>query len=353
MTIVVGKFDPALNPEGTTTGTDAAPDHPVRVAVLGRRALLRARRLAASGRVRARGLRAAGHDVRRVELARDGLVARRRGGRAARRAAGCSAPTSSSRRCTGRSARTAPSRGCSSCSTSPTSAPACWRARCAWTRSLFKDAHGATRACRRSTTGRSTPRRASRGRPPPRLPVLGQARAAGLLGRDRARRRRRASSTAALEAASPRPAGDRRGERARARGRVLGARPDRCAAGQPARRDRPAAARRLVRLRGQVHARRHGARGAGADLRRRARAGARAGRHAPSAWPAAAAWRAPTSSSTARTSCSTSSTRCPASRATSVYGKLWEATRLPYPELCDRLVRIAIERFERERAYRY
>ena len=34
----------------------------------------------------------------------------------------------------------------------------------------------------------------------------------------------------------------------------------------------------------------------------------------PSAWPAAAAWRAPTSSSTATTCCSTSSTRCPASR---------------------------------------
>jgi D-alanine-D-alanine ligase len=38
---------------------------------------------------------------------------------------------------------------------------------------------------------------------------------------------------------------------------------------------------------------------------------------------------------------------------TSVYGKLWAHSGVPYPELCDRLVRIAIERFERERAYRY
>ncbi len=35
---------------------------------------------------------------------------------------------------------------------------------------------------------------------------------------------------------------------------------------------------------------------------------------------------------------------------TSVYGKLWDHSGIPYPELCDRLVRIAIERFERERS---
>jgi len=33
---------------------------------------------------------------------------------------------------------------------------------------------------------------------------------------------------------------------------------------------------------------------------------------------------------------------------TSVYGKLWEASGLPYPELCDRLVRLALERHRRE-----
>jgi D-alanine-D-alanine ligase len=38
---------------------------------------------------------------------------------------------------------------------------------------------------------------------------------------------------------------------------------------------------------------------------------------------------------------------------TSVYGKLWEATGVPYAELVDRLVRLAVERFERERSFRF
>ena len=38
---------------------------------------------------------------------------------------------------------------------------------------------------------------------------------------------------------------------------------------------------------------------------------------------------------------------------TSVYAKLWEHGGVPYAELCDRLVRIGVERFERERAYRF
>ena len=38
---------------------------------------------------------------------------------------------------------------------------------------------------------------------------------------------------------------------------------------------------------------------------------------------------------------------------TSVYGKLWAASGLPYPELCDRLVQIAIERHGAERALRF
>ncbi len=36
---------------------------------------------------------------------------------------------------------------------------------------------------------------------------------------------------------------------------------------------------------------------------------------------------------------------------TSVYGKLWDATGVPYPDLCDRLVRIAVERHAAERRY--
>jgi D-alanine-D-alanine ligase len=38
---------------------------------------------------------------------------------------------------------------------------------------------------------------------------------------------------------------------------------------------------------------------------------------------------------------------------TSVYAKLWEASGLAYPDLCDRLVRIAVERHRAERAHRF
>ncbi|HEV2815559.1 MAG TPA: D-alanine--D-alanine ligase family protein [Solirubrobacteraceae bacterium] len=38
---------------------------------------------------------------------------------------------------------------------------------------------------------------------------------------------------------------------------------------------------------------------------------------------------------------------------TSVYGKLWAATGVPYAELVDRLVHLALERFERERSHRF
>jgi D-alanine-D-alanine ligase len=38
---------------------------------------------------------------------------------------------------------------------------------------------------------------------------------------------------------------------------------------------------------------------------------------------------------------------------TSVFGKLFEVTGIPYPDLCDRLVRLAVERHEREQEYRF
>jgi D-alanine-D-alanine ligase len=43
----------------------------------------------------------------------------------------------------------------------------------------------------------------------------------------------------------------------------------------------------------------------------------------------------------------------PGQTATSVYAKLWAASGLPYPDLLNRLVRIGIERAERERAHRF
>ena len=38
---------------------------------------------------------------------------------------------------------------------------------------------------------------------------------------------------------------------------------------------------------------------------------------------------------------------------TSVYGKLLEANGIPYPELCDRLVKLGIERHQQARSYEY
>jgi D-alanine-D-alanine ligase len=43
----------------------------------------------------------------------------------------------------------------------------------------------------------------------------------------------------------------------------------------------------------------------------------------------------------------------PGFTSTSVFAKLFEADGVPYPELCDRLVRLALERHESEQAYRY
>ena len=101
----------------------------------GGRALVRARRLAALRRIRARGRRGgrprgAGGDDRargRVDVSTASPVT-------CAPAAVCSAPTRCSPCCTGRSARTGRCRGCWNCSTCPTSAPACSPRRCAWTR---------------------------------------------------------------------------------------------------------------------------------------------------------------------------------------------------------------------------
>ncbi len=43
----------------------------------------------------------------------------------------------------------------------------------------------------------------------------------------------------------------------------------------------------------------------------------------------------------------------PGFTSTSVFAKLFEADGVPYPELCDRLVRLGVERYEAERAYRF
>ena len=38
---------------------------------------------------------------------------------------------------------------------------------------------------------------------------------------------------------------------------------------------------------------------------------------------------------------------------TSVYGKLFEADGIAYPELCDRLVKLAVERYEDAKSYEF
>ena len=43
----------------------------------------------------------------------------------------------------------------------------------------------------------------------------------------------------------------------------------------------------------------------------------------------------------------------PGFTSTSVFGKLFEATGVSYPELCERLVQLAVERHRRERSYRF
>jgi D-alanine-D-alanine ligase len=43
----------------------------------------------------------------------------------------------------------------------------------------------------------------------------------------------------------------------------------------------------------------------------------------------------------------------PGFTSTSVFGKLFEASGIPYPELCDRLVELAVERHRREREFRF
>jgi D-alanine-D-alanine ligase len=43
----------------------------------------------------------------------------------------------------------------------------------------------------------------------------------------------------------------------------------------------------------------------------------------------------------------------PGFTATSVYAKLFEATGIEYPELCDRLVQLAAERHQLARSYEF
>ena len=224
--------------------------------------------------------------------------------------------------------------------------------RCAWTRSLFKDLMAQRRVCRRSTTwrcARATTRRRSSGSG---CPCSSSRHGWG----------RRSGSPRSAEAAElsgragrgvrARPAGDRRGDVARDGGGVLGAR-QRRAGGLGAGRDRDR--RRVVRLRGQVRAGRHGAGGAGAA----AGGGARA---RSERWP----WTPFAASGCAGMA------RCdffvedpegdarvlvnelntiPGFTETSVYAKLLEATGVRLRSCWTACSRSPVERHRRERRY--
>ena len=43
----------------------------------------------------------------------------------------------------------------------------------------------------------------------------------------------------------------------------------------------------------------------------------------------------------------------PGQTQTSVYGKLWDASGLPYAQVLERLCEIGVERFDAERAFRF
>ena len=118
------------------------------------------------------------------------------------------------------------------------------------------------------------------------------------------------------------------------------------------RRDRHQ--RRLVRLRGQVLGRRHGPGRPGARSERRRSPG--------SATLAARVFTAIGGSGLARCDFFVRDdgevlvneiNTIPGFTSTSVFAKLFEAGGIPYPELCDRLVRLALERYEAERAHRF
>ena len=113
------------------------------------------------------------------------------------------------------------------------------------------------------------------------------------------------------------------------------------------------AGRRVVRLRGEVHAGRDGAGRARADLRARARAGPRAGgARLHGRWAAAGLARVDFFVDGDEVLVNELNTM-PGFTETSVFGKLFAASGVPYEELLDRLVGFALERHAAERAYRH
>ena len=111
--------------------------------------------------------------------------------------------------------------------------------------------------------------------------------------------------------------------------------------------------RRVVRLRGEVRRGRHGPGGPGADLGDRDGAGARARRRVFTLAGCSGLARCDFFVEPDGTVLVNEINTMPGFTETSVYAKLLEAGGLSYPDLCDRLVALAIERHQRARSYEF
>ena len=362
MTIIVGKFNPDAQPRAArppAPTTDARRRRPREGRRPRRRPLLRARGLARLGRVGARG--AAPRRATRSSWVE--LGARRRRGRATARssrcapAAGCSAPTSSSRSCTGPFGEDGTVQGLLELLDVPYVGAGVLASALCMDKVVFKDAHGAAPGCRRSAYWSASTQRGAASGAGRRVARLGYpcwvkpARLGSSVGIARVDDAGRARG-GARGRVRPRPAGDRRGERARA------SRSSARCSGRPTRR-RPASRARSCSP---------AARTAGTTTRpstRRAAWSSSCPRGSPTrrasacaSWPSSAFRAGRLQRPGARrllrrrraTCCSTSSTRCPASRRRASTAKLWEAQRAGLPASCATAsCAIAVERFERER----
>ena len=113
-------------------------------------------------------------------------------------------------------------------------------------------------------------------------------------------------------------------------------------------------AQRVVRLRGEVRRGRDEPRRPGPDHARADRAACSSWRCRPSSPPSARGWRASTASSRDDGEVLINELNTiPGFTSTSVYAKLFEASGIPYPELLDRLVELALERHERRSRLSY
>ena len=180
---------------------------------------------------------------------------------------------------------------------------------------------------------------------------LGQALAARLERRHRQGERAGRARRRGRDGRRLRPAGDRRGALRRPRGRVLGDRQRRASRPRCPGRSWPRPSGTTTPPSTSP---------AGWSWSSRRRSATRRSRGSAS-WPPTSTAPAAAPASPAATSSSRDDgevlvnelNTIPGFTETSVFAKLFEASGIPYPELCDRLVALALERHETERGYEY